>query len=40
MCTEKYVSASKVIPIIMCLKQYLEKADPSHDLAIQLKIQQ
>lgn len=37
MCTEKYVSASKAIPIIMCLKQFLEKTDPSHDLAIQLK---
>lgn len=37
MCSEKYVSASKAIPIIMCLKQFLEKTDPSHDLAIQFK---
>lgn len=37
MCGEKYVSASKSIPIIMWLKQLLEKTDPSHDLAIQLK---
>ncbi|XP_046597643.1 E3 SUMO-protein ligase ZBED1-like [Neodiprion lecontei] len=37
MCSEKYVSASKAIPMIKCLKQYLEKTDPSHDLAIQLK---
>lgn len=38
MCSEKYVSASKAIPIIMCLEQFLEKTDPSHGLAIQLKI--
>lgn len=37
MCTEKYVSASKAISFIMCLKQFLEKTYPSHDLAIQLK---
>lgn len=29
MCNEKYVSASKAIPIIMCLKQLFEKTDPS-----------
>lgn len=28
MCSEKYVSASKAIPIIMSLKQFLEKTDP------------
>nr|CAI5842006.1 unnamed protein product [Callosobruchus analis]CAI5856383.1 unnamed protein product [Callosobruchus analis] len=37
MCSEKYVSASKAIPIIICLKQFLEKTGPSHDLSIQLK---
>ncbi|CAH0397659.1 unnamed protein product [Chilo suppressalis] len=34
MCSDKYVSASKAIPIIMCLERVLEKTDPSHDLAI------
>lgn len=29
MCSEKYVSACKAIPKIKCLKQYLEKTDPS-----------
>lgn len=37
MSNEKYVSGSKVIPVVKCLKKYLDSIDPVHELAVHLR---